>query len=108
MLGNLQKNIVNVQRPTPSKGTSGAEKDTYTTVYTAQACNIQPVSSGWKILYGQRKIDCTHTVYFPGSLTIKVGDKIIYGSRSFMVIGVKDVKELGVITEVDCQELRQP
>lgn len=105
MLQNLMLNTVNVNRPTPSKGTSGAEKDTLTTVYTATPCMVQPVKTAWKIEYAQRKIEVTHSIYFNSSITVKNGDQVSFGTRTFFVEGVRDLDSMGRVLVVDCREL---
>lgn len=105
MLANLQPHTVNVSRPTPTKGTSGAEKDTYTTVYSSLPCFVQPVSASWQVRYAQRGIDVSHSVYFNQALTIKPGDRLIFGTRTLMVQGVRNLLEGGQVMEVDCSEI---
>jgi hypothetical protein len=105
MLANLQPHTITVNRPTPTKGTSGAEKDTYSAVYSSLPCFVQPVSASWQILYSQRKIEVTHSVYFNQALTIKTGDQLAFGTRTFLVKGVRNLLERGLVTVVDAQEL---
>lgn len=104
-MNNLCIHTVNVSRPTASKGTSGGEKDTYTTVYTGLVGMVQPVSATWQVMYSQRKIDVTHTFFTNQNPTIKNGDKIIFGTRTFLVRGFRNLNEMGRVTAVDCEEL---
>ncbi len=105
MLGNLMNQTVNVSRPTPTKGTSGAEKDTYTTVYTGLTCSVQPTTATWMIQYSRRAIDVSHSLYFNTNPTIRNGDKILFGSRVFLVKGIRDLISLGKVLVVDVLEI---
>lgn len=105
MLDNLMIHSVNVNRPTPTKGTSGGEKDTYATVYTNLRCMVQPVSPHWLIQYQQRRINVSHSVFTNANPTIKTGDKIAFGSRTFLVQGFTNKIELGVVMQIDVLEI---
>lgn len=105
MLQNLMFHVVSVQRPTPTKGTSGGEIDSYTTVYSELACCVQPVSTSWLVRYAQRGIDVTHTIFTNQGPTIRNGDRVVYGTRTFLVQGFRDLIELTRVQVIDCKEL---
>jgi hypothetical protein len=105
MLANLMFNTVNVNRPTPTKGTSGAQKNTYTTVYSSLPCSVQPVTATWQVLYSQRHIDVTHSVFFNSNPTIQAGDQIVFGSLTLMVQGIRDLISLQRVLVVDCLQI---
>ena len=105
MLENLMTNVVNVNRPTPSKGTSGGQTNTYATVYSALPCSFQPVSASWLIQYAQRAINVTNTLYFNSNPTILIADQIIMGSHTFLVQGVRDLIASGRVLVVDVLEV---
>lgn len=105
MLDNLLIHTITVNRPTPSKGTSGAEKDQYTAVYTGLACLIQPVQAQWQLQYAQRQINITHSIGFNRNVTINNGDQLVFGSRTLMVKGVRNLTEQGKVIVADCQEI---
>lgn len=106
MIENLQINTVNVQSPTPSKGTSGAEKVTWTTTVNNMPCRVIDASATWKVLYSQRKLDVTHQVFTSQSPTVKVGYQLIFGTKTLRVIGVLSLKGPGIL-QIDTQELQQ-
>jgi hypothetical protein len=105
MLDNLMIHTVNIKRPTAVQGASGGETETLATVYSAQPCSIQPISTHWLVRYSTRHIDVTHTLFFNVPLTLLVGDQITYGSRTFQVQGKRDLVELGRVVVVDVLEL---
>lgn len=105
MLNNLLWHKVNVLRPTPTKDSSGGEVDTYATVYSNQPCQVQPVTASWQIQYAARKIDISHSAYLSGNVVVRNGDKIVFGTRQFLVKGFRNLVELGRVLVVDCQEL---
>jgi len=105
MLANLMFNTVNVNRPTPSKGTSGGQKNTFAAVYTNLPCSVQPITATWQIVYSQRHIETTHSIYFNSNPTIQIADQIVFGSRTFMVQAIRDLISLQRVLVVDCLEL---
>ena|SRR5579884_2663664 len=105
MLHNLQNATVNVQAPTPTKGASGGEKDTWTTTTTAMPCRVIDASATWKVYYAQKKLDITHQVYTNQKPTVKVGYQIVWGTRTLRVIGITDKGGAGLVTQIDCQEI---
>ncbi len=106
MLANLMTSLVMVNRPTPIRGTSGAQKNTFTAVYTGLPCSVQPVTASWMIQYSQRKIDVSHSLYFNSNPTILIADQIAFGSKTFLVQGIRDLISLSKVLVVDCLELQ--
>lgn len=105
MLDNLMIDTVSVQRPTNTKDSSGAPVKSYATVYADVPANVQPITASWQIQYAQRKIDTSHTVAFVGVPAILNGDQIIFGTRTFLVVGIRNLAGRGVVTAVDCKEI---
>ena len=105
MLNNLQIHTATVQRPNPTKGTSGAEKVTWTNTVTDMPCRVLDVSSSWRILYAQRNIDVTHSVYTIAGPTVKAGYQLIWNSRTLRVIAIYDKGGSGNVTQLDCLEI---
>lgn len=105
MIDNLLWHQVNVNRPTPGKSANGAVTNTYAAAYTNLACQVQPVKAQWLLMYQQRKIEISHSVYFGSNPTVKNGDQIVFGSRTFLVQGIRDLTEQGKVKVVDCLEL---
>ena len=105
MLQNLMVNTVVVNRPTPTKGTSGGQKNTLTAVYSNLPCSIQPMSATWLALYGQRHIETSHTLFFASNPTILIADQIVFGSRTFLVQAIRDLISLQRVLAVDVLEI---
>lgn len=105
MLDNLQIHTANVQRPTPTKGTSGAEVVTFTTTVADMPCRVLDASAQWRILYAQRNIDITHQVYTNQNPTVKAGYQLVWNNRTLRVMAVYDKSGKGQVLQIDCQEL---
>lgn len=104
MLFNLMTSTVSVNRPTPSKGVTGGQKDTFSTVYTGLPCSIQPISANWQILYSQRQIETTHTIFFAApEPSLLIGDQLVSGSTTYLVQGIRDLISVGKVLAVDCE-----
>lgn len=106
MLANLMFNTVTVNRPTISKGTSGAQKNTYSAVYTALPASVQPVTANWLALYMAKHIEVSHSVFFNSNPTILIGDQIVFGTKTLEVKGVRDLISLSRVLAVDCLEIQ--
>lgn len=104
MLAHLMIHTAVVSRPTASKGTSGAEVDTFATAYAALPGMMQPVTASWQVQYAQRKINTTHTYFTNANPTIQNGDKLTFSGRTFYVQGVRNLCEMGRVTAIDLQE----
>lgn len=97
---------VTVNRPTAIKGTSGAQKNTLAAVYANLPCSVQPITASWLVQYSQRHIDVSHSVYFNSTPTIQIADQIAFGSKTFLVQGVRDLISLQRVLVVDCLEIQ--
>ena len=105
MLANFQVHTVNVQQPIPTKGSSGGEKDTWTTTVANMPCRVIDTASVWKFYYSAKQLDCTHQIFTNAGPTIKAGYQLIWHSVVLRVIGVVDLGGHGSVTRIDCQEL---
>lgn len=125
MIQNLLRHTIDVHRPSPNKGTSGAEMQTDSTPYTGVPCLVQPVTATWLVQYQRRSIDVTHTVflaprYVGGAFSnafsdafdigrttpiIATGDYFMYAGRKLLVKGIRDLQEWGRVLAVDCLEV---
>jgi hypothetical protein len=97
-----------VQRPSTTKqrdGSTLANWDNPTTVLRAYA-SIQPIRSGPYAAYVRRDIRSTHNVFFAQSVSAVEGDRISYGSRTFVITaGPIDAHEHGELVQLEAQEI---
>ena len=105
MIENLQVHTVNVQQPNPTKGASGAEKDSYATTVYGMPCLVLDASAAWKVLYAQRQQDITHQVFTNTAPAIATGYQLVWQGRILRVIGITDKGGKGLVMQIDCQEL---
>ena len=105
MLDNLQIHTATVQQPTPTKGTSGGEKVTWTNTATNMACRVLDVTATWSVFYAQRNIQVTHQVYTNQGPTVKTGYQLIWLGKTLRVIAVYDKGGSGNVTQIDCLEI---
>ena len=94
----------------------GMRKKAFTTVkYAALPARIQPIKTNVMVWYQRDGIKVSHTIYIgsPGmqplsagaGITITQGEQILYGSRKFLVQGVRNIDEANVFLTVDCLEI---
>ncbi len=96
---------VNVNRPANSQNAEGGISTTYNSAYTSLACAIQPVSSSWKLYYASKHIEVTNTFYFIDNPSLLNGDQIVYGSRLYLVEGIRSLSETGRMVLADAREI---
>ena len=89
-LQNLMWHRVTIKRPTASKDASGGITSTESAVYTDLPANVQPVSASVSLLYQQRQLTVTHSVYTNQAISARNGDRVYFGTRTFIVTGFRD------------------
>ena len=100
--GLLDKTIA-VYRATVSTIDDGAYEESFAFFASIKA-RIQPLSAVELVKMGRQAVDVGIRLYvLPAS--IQESDRIIYGTRTFEVIGVRDIDEQGRLSTVDCVEL---
>jgi hypothetical protein len=105
MLHNLQIHTATVQQPTPTKGTSGGEKVSWTNTVSNMPCRVLDVSATWSVFYAQRQIQVSHQVYTNQGPTVKAGYQLVWNNRTLRVVAVYDKGGSGNVTQIDCQEI---
>lgn len=103
-LKSLMNTSVDVQRPTKTRGTEGGQSASWPTTYAGLRCRIQPLSAREAVLYGRETEQVTHRMYIDASVIIGIQDRVIYSSRTFFVVGVRDTDEQGRLKVVELRE----
>ena len=94
---------VSVLRPTMITSDTGAYEETFAVWKTIDA-RIQPLTAAELTKLGREATDIGIRLYcVPAG--IQEPDRILYGSRTFEVIGVRDIDEQGRLMTVDCVEI---
>lgn len=105
MLHNLMRHRIAISRPSITKGASGGQVKTLTTIYEDIPAFVQPVSGNAVVYYQQRDIEVTHEIYTNQSLTIQVGDRVVYGQRTFVIKDFRNLCEMDRVWIIGAQEL---
>ncbi len=96
------KSII-VRRATVGATDTGAYEETWADWKTVSA-RIQPLSAGELVKLGREATDIGIRLYcLPCG--IQEPDRIVYGDRTFQVVGVRDIDEQGRLMTVDCVEV---
>ena len=74
-----------------------------TLVQRAVPCCIQPATAKEAQFYYERSQEITHVIYTEATGFLR-NDRLVYGSRTFYVVGVRNLIELGWVTALDCVE----
>ncbi len=105
MYQNLQSDQLQLQTSCIEKGSSGAEITTYNTVASFGG-RVIAATSNWLILYAQRKIEISHQVFTTSSISIVVGDQILWSNRVLRVIGIRSWgQSYNRSNQYDCLEI---
>lgn len=105
MIANLLIHAVDVKRPTVTKDAMGGQSKTWTTVYSAVPCFVQPAIATDKTLYAQKEMVVTHAVYTASNPALRPQDVLWFGSRKFVVKAIRDACEMGLVQCIDCEEM---
>ncbi len=102
-LDTLCDKTVTVERPTTNVTDTGAYEETFGIWKTVKA-RIQPLSAVELVKLGRQATDVGIRLYCV-PCGIQEPDRIVFGTRTFEVLGVRDIDEQGRLMTVDCVEL---
>ncbi len=102
-LDSLCDKTISVLRPAVLVSDSGAYEETYGIWKTVKA-RIQPLTATELEKLGREATDIGIRFYCV-PCGIEEPDRIGYGSRTFEVLGVRDIDEQGRLMTVDCVEI---
>lgn len=100
---------VTVKRPTFAADAGGSPVSTFGNSLTGVACRIQPMRGNELVLYGAKRGQRGVRIFTAGGQDILEKDRIVYvdaagTTRTYDVIAVRDLDELGSIITVDALE----
>ena len=86
---------------------AGGYTHEWTNAYTNEPACIQPRSADERTKWSGLPTTATHVIYFPDtSLEFTEFARIIFGTRTFDVIGKRNIDELDRFLTVDVREIR--
>ena len=97
------QSTINVERAILS-GASGSWSETFSGVYSGIPASVQPVGTGESLNYGRKNTDVLYNIYVPGTYTVLVTDKIVFGTTTLTVIEVSNQISLNVANKIVCIE----
>ena len=104
----LSIHTITVQRNEATFDGKGGMPDSWTDKYTAVACRIQPRSASERAKWGGVPTMATHVIYVPdATLDILEDDRIVFGERTFNVVGSLNMDEWDRFLTVDVEEIRE-
>jgi len=93
-------------RSKASIGAAGSATYTWPTLTASLTGFVQPLGAGESLQAMQAGYEITHVVYFASDPGVTNQDKLLYGTRTFMVNGkATNTDEAGRLWRVDCTEL---
>lgn len=103
----LSVHRVNIQQDVGTADGAGQVPESWVAAQSNVMCRIRPVTADERAKWSGEPIIATHVVYFPDtSVPLTEKSRLIYGTRVFAVIDVRNVDELDRYLIVRCRELR--
>ena len=102
-IDSLANKSVIVQRSAVGVSDAGAYEETFETWKTWQV-RIQPLTATGLEKLGREGTDIGIKIYGV-PIGVQEPDRIIYDGRTFEILGVRDIDELGRLSTVDCVEI---
>ncbi len=99
----LLVSTVNVQTPTATRDSYGGYEESWGNAIVGLPCRINPVSGTEAFSMGKEGATITHKIYCVPR-TITESDRIVFGTRTFDIIEVRDTDELGRLMVIGCTE----
>ena len=90
-LAQMLSTTISLERAIITKDSSGGQVQTYAAVsgQTDVPADIQPAGSSIRLQYAQRNLVVTHTVYVATDIGAIETDRIVSGTRYFVVMGYR-------------------
>jgi len=100
---------VDIERSIASEDDLGGRERVWVTVTDDIACWVQPVSlrsnSATIEWYAKKGITITHRIYFTTDPGVQTTDRVLFGSRYFVVEGAINTAETDELYIADCREV---
>ena len=85
----------------------GGTPENWITKYSKVNARIQPLSASERVQWGALAADISHTIYIAnGALDVKPSERIVWDSRTFKILGVRNIDELDEFLTVTVRELK--
>jgi len=99
----LLVSAVNVQTPTATRDAYGGYTESWGNALVDMPCRINPVSGSESFSMGKEGATISHKIYcIPATIT--ESDRIVFGTRTFEIVEVRDTDELGRLMVIGCSE----
>ena len=98
---------VKIQTNEAAKDEKGGSPDSWQIRYNNVAARIQPIDARERVKWGGLPTIATHRIYVgDGTLSISEADRVVYGDRTFRILGVRNPDELDQFLILNCEEIR--
>ena len=101
---NLLIHTLTLKANSPAQHAQGEPVDNWSGSTTIKA-RIQPVGGGEEFTGGRRTVRATHKIFSRAATAITARNRLVYGSRTFDVLNVRNIDEAGRHYEIDCLEV---
>ncbi len=102
-LDSLCDKTVTVERAEMSVSDAGAYEETFG-IWRTWKVRIQPLTAAEMIKLGREATDIGIKIYGV-PIALQESDEIVYGTRRFKILGIRNIDELDRLLTVDCVEV---
>ncbi|HPM84095.1 MAG TPA: head-tail adaptor protein [Candidatus Anammoximicrobium sp.] len=96
---------ISVQRAVEARDALGGRTQSWFTVTVGVPAWVQDAAAALVESYARRGLQVTHRIYVAQDLELREGSRIVFGSRTFSVIGVTNAAGLDRLWQIDAKEL---
>lgn len=88
-IAGLMRESMTLQRESVSLDDAGGQSASFAAVSGATdiRCSLQPASGSVQMMYGQRGLMTTHSVFVAKNIGAKAGDRVLLGGTTYAVTG---------------------
>ena len=98
---------ITIQENTATPDGKGGNPATWSNKHVNIKARIRPIAAREDERWEGVAADLTHTIYISdASLNIRESDRMLYGTRTFDILGVRDIDEWGRYLQLGVEELR--
>ena len=102
MIGAMREQI-SIEEPTMTSDTYGGNTRAWNSIATVWA-NVKPVSAAEKFFAGKVEMDVSHKIKIRYRDDVNATQRIVYGARTFIITGVRNIDELDKFLEILARE----
>ena len=103
-IGKLNKRI-ELKSNTPTRDSYGGNTDVWAT-YTTVWASIEPIAGKELLQMSERNAELTHKITIRYNSLVSEKHRVLYGTRTFVIVSIINKDEIGEYQEIMCKEVK--